>query len=905
MATVYLARDIRHSRVVAIKILDPELAYSIGPDRFRREINTLARLNHPNILPLLDSGAVLDGRVLFYVMPYVTGESLRTRLDREHQLPVEDAVRLTSELADALDYAHGMEVVHRDIKPENILLQSGHAILADFGIARTPEPTGGVAVSQVGLAVGTPAYMSPEQHTASPTLDGRSDQYSLACVFYEMLAGGPPFFGSTPQTMRARHQNDPPPRVRAARPRVSRAVEEVVERALAKAPGDRYATAGAFAADLRRAVTGLGPSWRGLRRNAPQLLASAIVVLAVGLFAYAIRHGQHPAVRDDRVMAFPLSELGERDSLLHVGESVAGIVSEAMQHVAALQWVESWGLLSPAQRDDPRTLNLPMIRKLARAEGARYAVYGAVVSTRDSVTVDLRLFDALSDSQVAQASATGGRDASPSQLGVSAAVGLLPSLLAPGTPVDQAAIVASAAGRPAAVGLWMQGDAAYRRGRYREALSLYQRAVGSDSTLAIAAFKGAQAALWAESDSDAAVLSALALRHRDRLPSRYEDFVQGLGAYLAGAADSAAAAYQAGLAPDSRWAEGWTALGEVYYHRLPHTSGPLDSLAGADFRAALAADAGFSPAMPHLIELALREGNTARASQLLTTYQASDPDPESWAHMALALRCLRDGMTSAEWDLAAATDSVAALRTAKLLIQGGSQPACALEATDALARGQRFGSYTSTLLQLGVLSALGRAGPPLDSLYSSGNRYFTDWVILNLRGGQPAGVQQQATVDRLVSRRDSISAAWIWWLGVASAGRGDSTTLRYAIGKLQGAGDSSRIQALQGELALLRGQQLDAVRLLEDALSAEVAGPLDWDVTMTMPSERLQLARLYLALDRPAEALATASVFDGQPLGFLPFLAASLELRAEAAERLGKDELAARYRERLARLRAS
>ena len=905
MATVYLARDIRHSRVVAIKILDPELAYSIGPDRFRREINTLARLNHPNILPLLDSGAVLDGRVLFYVMPYVTGESLRTRLDREHQLPVEDAVRLTSELADALDYAHGMEVVHRDIKPENILLQSGHAILADFGIARTAETTGGVTVSQVGLAVGTPAYMSPEQHTASPTLDGRSDQYSLACVFYEMLAGGPPFFGSTPQTMRARHQNDPPPRVRSARPRVSRAVEGVVERALAKVPGDRYATTGAFAADLRDAVEGRGPSWRILKRNAPRLLAAAIIVVALGLFAYIPDIHRIPVPRDDRVMAFPLSELGERDSALHVGESVTGIMSEAMQHVAALQWIESWGLLSPIQRDDPRTLNLPMIRRLARAQGARYAVYGAVVSTRDSVTVDLRLFDVVRDSQVAQSSATGGRDASPSQLGVSAALGLLPSLLAPGTPVDQAAIVASASGRPAAVGFWMQGDAAYRRGKYQEALLLYQRAVGSDSTLAIAAFKGAQAALWAESDSDAAILSALALRHSDRLPARYEDFAQGLGAYLAGAADSAASAFQAGLASDSRWAEGWTALGEVYYHRLPHANGPLDSLAEADFLAALAADPGFSPAMPHLIELALRQGNTARASQLLATYQASDPDPESWAHMALALRCLRDGMTAAEWDVAAATDSVAALRTAKLLIQGGARPACALGAVDALARGQRFGSYTSTLLQLAVLSALGRAGPQLDSLYSSGNRLFTDWVILNLRAEQPAGEQQEAAVDRLLSRRDSISAGWIWWLGVASAGRGDSTALKYAIARLQTPGDSSRIQALQGELALLRGERLDAVRLLEQALNAQVAGPLDWDITLTMPSERLQLARQYLALDRPAEALSTASAFDGQPLGFLPFLAASLELRAQAGEKMGKDDLAARFRQRLARLRGS
>jgi len=195
MATVYLAHDLRHDRQVAIKVLRPELTAALGHERFLREITTTANLRHPHILPLHESGAA--GEFLYYVMPFVEGESLRDRLIREKQLPVDDALQIAREVADALSYAHSRGLVHRDIKPENILLERGHAVVADFGIARAITAAETETLTQTGLAVGTPLYMSPEQAAGERSLDGRSDLYSLGCVLYEMLAGEPPYTGPT------------------------------------------------------------------------------------------------------------------------------------------------------------------------------------------------------------------------------------------------------------------------------------------------------------------------------------------------------------------------------------------------------------------------------------------------------------------------------------------------------------------------------------------------------------------------------------------------------------------------------------------------------------------------------------------------------------------------------------
>src|SRR5213593_1791199 len=231
MATVYLARDLKHDRPVALKVLRPELAAVLGAERFLREIRLTAQLQHPHILTLIDSGEADD--FLYYVMPYVEGESLRQRLEREGQLPLDEALRITRAIASALDFAHGRGVIHRDIKPENIMLHQGEPMVADFGIALAVSSAGRERLTETGLSLGTPAYMSPEQASAEPKLDGRTDQYSLACVLYEMLAGEPPYTGPTAQAIIAKRFSEPVPHLGVVRA-VPPGLELAVTRALAK-----------------------------------------------------------------------------------------------------------------------------------------------------------------------------------------------------------------------------------------------------------------------------------------------------------------------------------------------------------------------------------------------------------------------------------------------------------------------------------------------------------------------------------------------------------------------------------------------------------------------------------------------------------------------------------------------
>jgi serine/threonine protein kinase/tetratricopeptide (TPR) repeat protein len=253
MATVYLAEDAKHHRQVALKLLKPELASSTEGARFLHEIEIAATLTHPNILPLYDSGD--EAGQLYYVMPYVDGGSLRQWLDRERQLPIEDAVRLARDVADALAYAHDRGVVHRDIKPENILLEQGHAVVVDFGVARALSRFGRKYSTGAGMVVGTPAYMCPEQASGESNVDARADQYALACVLYEMLAGHPPFVGGGTRAILARHVVDPPPPLSTVRPGVPRAIRDALNRGLAKAPADRFASTREFGEALIASAT--------------------------------------------------------------------------------------------------------------------------------------------------------------------------------------------------------------------------------------------------------------------------------------------------------------------------------------------------------------------------------------------------------------------------------------------------------------------------------------------------------------------------------------------------------------------------------------------------------------------------------------------------------------------------
>jgi serine/threonine-protein kinase len=406
MALVFLARDIKHDRRVAVKVLRPELAASLGTDRFLREIRLAAQLQHPNILALYDSGEAAG--LLFYVMPFVEGESLRDRLTREKQLPIDEAVMLVREAADALHFAHHRGVIHRDIKPENILISGGHALVADFGIARAVSEAGREKLTQTGMAVGTPHYMSPEQASGGE-VDARSDVYSLGCVLYELLVGQPPFDGPTAMAILARHSLEGVPSMRVVRRTVPEELEEAVDQALEKAPADRFQSAAQFSEALfsvnlstvshrisSRASTSRLIARRRRQRRTRILIGTAVVVLAGAAIGMAVlRHGGQPATRagpDPRSIAvLYFDSRGGGDTLRYLADGLTeGLIDELSQveglHVISRNGVRPFRALAVSPDSISHALNVGTLVAGTLAQSAdRLRLQVSLMNARGSV----------------------------------------------------------------------------------------------------------------------------------------------------------------------------------------------------------------------------------------------------------------------------------------------------------------------------------------------------------------------------------------------------------------------------------------------------------------------------------------------------------------------------------------
>ena len=910
MAHVYLAHDVHHDRDVAIKVLRPELATSLGAERFLREIQIEAKLQHPHILPLHESGSA--GDILFYVMPYVEGETLKDRLRREHQLPIDVALRITREVCDALSYAHGQGVVHRDIKPANILLSANHAIVADFGIARAVSAAGGESLTESGLAVGTPEYMSPEQASGDVSVDGRSDVYALGCVLYEMLAGEPPFHGRTAQAVLARHRSDSPPSLRVVRPNVSTAVQSAIEVALAKVPADRFGTADEFRAALDTTTT---PAAHRPARVARGVLVrrGAAVAVAVLAAAGAWRWARslHSDLDPNRVVVFPLRETGLTGNDKGAGENVATYIGYALEGTRPLSWLEGWDFLDAQQRADAGRLTTSVAGRISRARRAGYYIDGSIVSGPETVTVVLRLHDVNGDSLRKTAGASASAGASLPQLGLRAVGDLLPSLLAPGRRVDVSALSER---NPAAIANFLQGEREYRRMRFARALDYYRAAVGTDSAFALAALKGAEAANWPQVSSEDEQLINVALSREGLLPYRHAVFARGLRDYFAGAADSAVRRFQQAIELDSTWSEAWMALGEVYYHLLPRAA-PLDSLATAAFERSRRTDSSFTPPLLHLAEIALRQGDVPGAERLVAEVRRADPDSALGNQLSLMMRCVRGGPSAVDWGNATRRDAQEVLAVGKLLAVGASNPGCASAAFQAIlaADSTHPGERWAALVGLqSLLIATNRSSEVPALLQSKGAYGLPGSYLFLLDAGAGAGFESQAkaAAEGMGEAYALMDPPRLWLLGNYEAHRGGVARLQAIVAALEAMRDSSATRrdsllarALEARLLLVKGDSAGALLRLQDLRSTAPSRDLEWQLWESLGEERMLQGELLLARGRFAEAGSVAAQIDSpQPLVHLLYLRRSLSIRQRAAESMGNAALATSYRKRGSKL---
>ena len=907
MATVYRARDLRHGRDVAVKVLSPAIAAALSPERFLQEIQIAAQLQHPLIVPVFDSGRA-DG-LYYYVMPLIAGESLRHRLEREKRLPVEEAVRLGREVAEALDYAHQKGVVHRDIKPENIMLSGGHPLVADFGIARAVGATNtGVRLTSTGFMVGTPHYMSPEQALSDPNLDGRSDIYSLACVIYEMVAGLPPYTGASLHAIISGHVAGKPPSFRTREFVVPPALERVLLTALAKDPGERFQSSGEFAAALEdpsraaRSKRTWGRS--GFRRTA--LAVAGGVVLAVAGWAAWSGLGPRPSTDPYLVAVTPFDTVGSGLELWR--EGLVDMLSQSLNGAGPLRAVPPTLVLRNwSGRADPSSA-----RQLSRQTGAGIGVIGRVIAAgTDSVRLDVTVVDAASGTTIGELDFRGSRErldvaADSLTVGVLGAIGRT-------RPIGTVHLTTAGSRSMPALKAYLQGEQHFRRANWDSAGAAFERAATLDTTFAMAFYRIFQTRFYKGTGLDSLMWSyALRAGRLNRGLAPRESLMVAADSILASvydapALDSGAQRQRTRVMgtltlanrrfPDD--AEVWYQLGRTR-SRLGDVLGIPAEQAMEALDRAIALDSSFAPAYVEamLTNTGARGGDLASTRRYLEAYVRLGP-PGSMADAArlgIALMDPRRARSPAV-NLALDTASPRLLYAINQLFEFSDDSAeTSIRLTQQLARRPQDPSFSPDPLRPRRILAFSLAfrGHLADAFAVIGtDRLYLVSQIAAL-GGAPAD-SVTSMFRRLLAARPAphqdLVFALPWWLR-----QGDVAAITRAIEQAERErSPRARFVAEAGRAyrALAQGDTSQALqRFLQLPVIVSFDGLGDW--------ERYLAIRLLNDRGRFAEALARLN--REVPSTAFPWDVVMLFERGRAQEGLRNRELAARAYGRVASL---
>ena len=901
MATVYLARDLKHDRLVAIKVLRPVLVESLGPGRFLREISIASRLLHPNVLPVYDSGNA-EG-LLFYVMPYVAGESLRDLIRREGQLPVEQAVRIAQEVARGLKHAHAEDVVHRDIKPENILLESGQAVIADFGLARAIHASALDDLSSSGLAIGTPAYMSPEQVTGGDQIDGRSDVYSLGCVLYEMLAGEPPFSGPSAQAIAAKHLHLPPPPLRTVRPSVPPDLVAAIERALEKVPGDRFHTAEEFRQALAQPEHPLiAPrperSMR-LRLLAGGLAGVLLTVLAIGAITRR-RPDVPPRPLDLVLIPFePNSVLA--DSVGTTAAAPHTVLADALAWLPGVRPVDGTKLLDGDE--DWHAVPLPELLRGARGLGGRYLLTGAIsradTAPGSRVTVDLYAVDGGERVIRAEMMAPPGRLAAVlGKLALESVRALVPR---EGSAFGSGAALFSATSSAEAVGYLLQGQQKFWRGDYDGAASAFRRAIEADSACGLAYHRLSVAELWNHDFAEALSAANAGLSRGRQLSPRWVSLLQAQRQYALRQGDSAAAAFQRTVLNYPEDIDGWLGLGDVLFH----FAGMAPNIPMEAERAlveVITRDSSFAPIYDHLADLAFLKGE-AKAARLYMERLPQGDFLRAAREAALALRFGQPADRRATLEALQSADRQTLSELVNLIIHGSSDLALVdtlaafLMQPDRTPDDRRRGAG----YRLAALSALGRPEEGLAVWQSANAPDLDSWVLQAYFAGYPVGAVAEpmlSSARAMVSRHaidpssspatESIQA--LQALVHRATLQGDSSEVLGVLSLVRSAGadrDGSDPLApaltasLQARLSLLAGDTAGAINLFTRSVGRSLWPYTDFFPLSGMAPQRLLLGRLLASQGEILGAKRWLGSFSNSwAIGDLLFVAPAREVQA-------------------------